>query len=58
MKLDWQHVVILALAIAGAVVVAVLPKAAPYAMPVEALLVSLALGKQSPLQAKAEEPKP
>lgn len=45
-KLDWKHIAIMALFVAVAVVVAVVPKAAGYVTPLVPVLGALALGKQ------------
>ena len=43
MKLDWQHIVLLALAIVGGIACAVRPAAAEYIGPILAVIVPVAL---------------
>lgn len=48
MKFDWQHIALLALALAGAALCAWRPEAARYAGPVLAALIPAALAKFPP----------
>ena len=49
MKLDWQHVALLALALAGAGVCLFRPEFSKYVTPILSAVVPLALAKSSPL---------
>ena len=49
MKFDWQHIALLALALAGAALCAWRPDAARYAGPILAALVPAALAKLPPV---------
>ena len=49
MKFDWQHIALLALALAGAALCAWRPEAARYAGPILAALVPAALAKLPPV---------
>ena len=48
MKLDWQHIALLALALAGAALCAWRPEAARWAGPILAALIPAALAKLPP----------
>lgn len=47
MKIDWQHIVLIALAFAGAVAISVKPATGEYIAPILAAIVPVALAKTS-----------
>jgi len=48
MKLDWQHITLIALALAGGIACVLKPAVAQYVGPLVGALVPLALGKTPP----------
>ena len=48
MKLDWQHIALVALAIVGGIACVLKPAVAQYVGPLVSVLVPLALGKMPP----------